>query len=73
MLGINHYEVCLNLLLRAGHTYERSLIEEWLKKHDTSPSTNEKLQHLALAPNYIIRQMLKLFAARLRVKAGTSD
>jgi len=41
------------------NTYEREKIEEWLKIKDTSPLTNEKLQHKELTGNlYARRQIL---------------
>lgn len=49
----------------AGHTYERSEIEEWLKVHDTSPLTNKKLPNLTLTPNFLIRHILDKFSARV--------
>lgn len=48
-----------------GHTYERTAIEDWLKNNDTSPLTSEKLAHLDLIPNYLVRsQILELEEAR---------
>jgi len=41
-----------------GHTYERSAIEIWLKKHDTSPLTNLRLPHKHLVPNYALKSLL---------------
>lgn len=38
-----------------GHSYEREAIEEWLKKHDTSPVTNLKLRNKTLIPNHALR------------------
>lgn len=34
-----------------GNTYEKEEIEIWLKDHDTSPLTNEKLPNKKLTPN----------------------
>lgn len=35
-----------------GHTYEREAIEKWLQTHETSPKTNEKLEHKKLTDNH---------------------
>ncbi len=41
-----------------GHTYNRDDIERWLKQHDTSPLTNEPLEHKILIPNMAIRRQI---------------
>mmetsp|Transcript_15946 Transcript_15946/g.41249 ORF Transcript_15946/g.41249 Transcript_15946/m.41249 type:complete len:390 (-) Transcript_15946:110-1279(-) len=41
-----------------GYTYEREVIEEWLKKNDTSPMTNVKLDHKMLVPNKTIKALI---------------
>lgn len=38
-----------------GHTYDREAIETWLATHNTSPKTNETLQHKHLIPNHAMR------------------
>ena len=35
-----------------GHTYERKAIESWLKKHGTSPMTDEVLDTKDLRQNF---------------------
>ncbi|CAF1349690.1 unnamed protein product [Adineta steineri] len=45
-----------------GFTYERSAIENWFKKSDCSPMTNEKLAHKNLNPNLIVKQILNSIA-----------
>lgn len=42
-----------------GHTYEREAVEEWLQSSQTSPVTNEAMQHTALVPNLLIRSMIQ--------------
>jgi len=44
-----------------GITYERSAIESWMAKHDTSPSTGEKLEDKKLRPNRSIEKQIKDF------------
>ena len=41
-----------------GHTYNRADIERWLKQHETSPLTNEPLEHKMLVPNKVIRRQI---------------
>lgn len=41
-----------------GHTYERGPMEDWLKSHDTSPTTNAALSHIFLIPNHSIRGLI---------------
>jgi DNA-binding beta-propeller fold protein YncE len=41
-----------------GHTYNRFDIENWLKQHNTSPLTNEPLEHKILIPNIDKRRQI---------------
>ena len=41
-----------------GHTYNRFDIENWLKQHNTSPLTNEPLEHKMLIPNIAMRKQI---------------
>lgn len=41
-----------------GHTYEKSFINEWLKKNDTSPITGLELSDTRLIPNHAIKCMI---------------
>ena len=41
-----------------GQTYERAAIEKWLETHDTSPTTNAKLKHKNLIPNFALRSAI---------------
>ena len=41
-----------------GHTYNRTDIENWFKQHNTSPLTNEPLDHQLLLPNIAIRKAI---------------
>nr|BAX24934.1 putative TPR1 [Oryza punctata] len=43
-----------------GHTYEAEHIRKWLNDgHDTSPMTNERLQHKKLTPNHALRSAIR--------------
>ena len=51
------YEVMRDPVFTAdGHTFERHIIEEWLRDHDTNPMTNSKMTHKDLTPNFAIRE-----------------
>ena len=41
-----------------GQTYERTAIEAWLERNDTSPLTNAMLRSKALIPNVVLRQTI---------------
>ena len=40
------------VLAQDGHTYERAAIEEWIRKNNTSPLTNQQISSENLYPNY---------------------
>ena len=44
-----------------GHTYERHDITEWLVKSDTSPMTNERMEHKHLIPNLALRAVMDAY------------
>ncbi|CAI5476210.1 unnamed protein product [Closterium sp. Yama58-4] len=56
---LSHMRMTDPVVAADGFTYERSSIEEWLKTHDTSPSTNEPLPHKYLTPNHSLRMLLQ--------------
>lgn len=41
-----------------GHTYEKSAIEEWLKKNHTSPITRQQMIRTELTPNIALRNII---------------
>ncbi|BDA41676.1 probable U-box domain-containing protein 37 at C-terminar half [Coccomyxa sp. Obi] len=43
-----------------GYSYERDAIKDWLRKHDTSPMTNEKLESKHLIPNLALRAAIRV-------------
>lgn len=49
------------VLAADGFTYERSAIEDWLRRKGTSPMTNTPLAHLQLTPNHIVRSAVSRF------------
>eukprot|EP00960_Hanusia_phi_P046880 758085-Hanusia_phi.AAC.1 len=42
-----------------GHSYERSAIEDWLQKHNTSPVTNLQLESTILIPVHALRNSIE--------------
>jgi len=44
-----------------GNTYERSAIEQWLVKHDTSPLSNVTLSNKTLIPNLVVARQIRDF------------
>ena len=48
-----------------GYTYERAFIEEWFKKHNTDPLTNENLSSKVLVPNRLIKREVEDFKANI--------
>lgn len=52
------------VMLSDGHSYERAAIEAWLQCHDTSPVTNEDLQHKMVTPNHALRNAIQNFMAK---------
>ena len=47
-----------------GHSYERSAITAWLENNNTSPNTNDELEHKMVTPNHALRIMIKDWKAR---------
>ena len=62
-----HIRLCVQELLRDpvvaadGHTYERQHIFEWLQKSNTSPMTNEPMDHQHLIPNLALRAVMDAY------------
>jgi hypothetical protein len=54
-----------------GHTYNREDIERWLKQHDTSPLTNEPLEHSLLIPNMDKRRQINTWLEERGLPART--
>ncbi|KAJ9550268.1 hypothetical protein OSB04_014313 [Centaurea solstitialis] len=47
------------VIIATGQTYERESIQKWLNSnHQTCPKTGETLSHLALAPNFALRNLI---------------
>jgi len=53
-------------LIADGHTYERSAIQQWLRSHDTSPLTGQRLTHLHLTDNIMAKQLVRTYIQHAR-------
>lgn len=49
-----------------GFTYEHKAITLWLKKHNISPVTNQRLQQKILHPNHTLRSAIQEWASRVK-------
>ncbi|CAF4299550.1 unnamed protein product [Rotaria sp. Silwood2] len=57
-------EVLIELLIFSyfkGHSYEKSALECWLKKHNTSPLTNNQLKSQTFVINYNLKSIIEEF------------
>mmetsp|Transcript_7843 Transcript_7843/g.23141 ORF Transcript_7843/g.23141 Transcript_7843/m.23141 type:complete len:201 (+) Transcript_7843:2299-2901(+) len=53
-------EVCESPVVAAdGFTYEEAAIRAWLDTHDTSPLTNECMDHKRLVPNHTLKAAIR--------------
>ena len=53
------FELMLDpVLTEDGHTFERQVIEEWLRTHDTSPLYGGVLTTKTLIPNITLRKAI---------------
>lgn len=57
LTSIDSLKIQEPVILADGYTYEKALIEEWLKSHDISPITKLKLAHKDLMPNHTLKQL----------------
>jgi hypothetical protein len=49
------------VLIRDGHSYERSAIKKWFENHNTSPLTNKKLLSKHIFPNRALKALARRF------------
>ena len=47
-----------------GETYERNAITQWLQEYDTSPKTNETLEHKSLTSNRQLKSQISSFVTQ---------
>ena len=56
-----------------GRTYERAQIAEWIRSHNTSPMTNEQLDHKHLCSNDIARERVRQFIGDCHTSGTSPD
>ncbi|KAJ9153122.1 hypothetical protein P3X46_026599 [Hevea brasiliensis] len=53
------------VIVATGQTYERSYIQRWIDTGNvTCPKTQQKLEHLTLTPNYVLRSLITQWCAK---------
>ncbi|KAL8035056.1 hypothetical protein ABFX02_12G072700 [Erythranthe guttata] len=61
------------VIVATGQTYERSYIQRWIDCGNTTcPKTRQKLHHLTLTPNYVLRSLISNWCVKHNVDQPTS-
>jgi len=55
------------VILCDGHSYERSFIEDWLKRSDKSPKTNLKLANKIMIPNLALKLAIEDYKVKIKM------
>lgn len=62
------------VIVASGQTFERRSIEKWIDAgHRTCPKTGQPLEHLSLAPNYALRNLIKQWCERNKVSLARRE
>ncbi|CAK7326719.1 unnamed protein product [Dovyalis caffra] len=57
------------VIVATGQTYERSYIQRWIDTgNSTCPKTQQKLEHMTLTPNYVLRSLITQWCAEHKVE-----
>ncbi|KAL6577594.1 hypothetical protein OROMI_009922 [Orobanche minor] len=60
------------VIVATGQTYERSYIQRWIDcGNKTCPKTQQKLKHLTLTPNYVLRSLISQWCLKHNVEHTT--
>ncbi|KAJ6429853.1 hypothetical protein OIU84_021289 [Salix udensis] len=60
------------VIVATGQTYERSCIQRWIDTgNSTCPKTQQKLEHLTLTPNYVLRSLITQWCIEHKVEQPT--
>ncbi|XP_061358552.1 U-box domain-containing protein 11-like [Gastrolobium bilobum] len=60
------------VIVATGQTYERSYIQRWIDcGNATCPKTQQKLQHLTLTPNYVLRSLITQWCVEHNIEQPT--
>ncbi|KAK6134155.1 hypothetical protein DH2020_032105 [Rehmannia glutinosa] len=61
------------VIVATGQTYERSYIQRWIDCGNTTcPKTQQKLQHLTLTPNYVLRSLISQWCVKHNIEQLTA-
>ncbi|KAG8382788.1 hypothetical protein BUALT_Bualt05G0113700 [Buddleja alternifolia] len=61
------------VIVATGQTYERSYIQRWIDCGNTTcPKTQQKLRHLTLTPNYVLRSLISQWCLKHNIEQPTS-
>ncbi|XVE67305.1 hypothetical protein DITRI_Ditri08aG0150000 [Diplodiscus trichospermus] len=62
------------VIVATGQTYERESIRKWLNSnHRTCPKTGQTLEHLSLAPNFALRNLILQWCEKNNVELPKKD
>ncbi|KAJ4843402.1 hypothetical protein Tsubulata_013308 [Turnera subulata] len=60
------------VIVSTGQTYERSYIQRWIDTGNTTcPKTQQKLEHLTLTPNYVLRSLIAQWCTQNNIEQPT--
>lgn len=60
------------VIVATGQTYERSYIQRWIDCGNTTcPKTQQRLQHLTLTPNYVLRSLVSQWCIEHNIEQPT--
>ncbi|KAK4400022.1 U-box domain-containing protein 10 [Sesamum angolense] len=72
-LEINALKDSDSVIVATGQTYERSYIQRWIDCGNTTcPKTQQKLRHLTLTPNYVLRSLISQWCLKHNVEQPTA-
>ncbi|CAH9104880.1 unnamed protein product [Cuscuta epithymum] len=60
------------VIVATGQTYERAYIQKWIDCGNTTcPKTRQKLDHLTLTPNYVLRSLISQWCVKHNIQQPT--
>ncbi|KAJ8769230.1 hypothetical protein K2173_001467 [Erythroxylum novogranatense] len=60
------------VIVATGQTSERSYIQRWIDSGNTTcPKTQQKLEHLTLTPNYVLRSLISQWCEKHKIQQPT--
>ncbi|KAM1483266.1 hypothetical protein ACFX1Q_035186 [Malus domestica] len=62
------------VIVASGQTYDRASIQKWLdSNHRTCPKTGQKLDHLSLAPNFALNNLIRQWCEKNNYELPKKD